>query len=229
MKTASILLKKKLDKDIDHFLSNSQIHYLKKVLKVRKDESFHVYDGSGSRASCIFTDHDKITLLETSYFNQHYNCSALVPFLKKNHFEFCLQKLVEIGVSKIFLYISEKTKHKFSAAKESTRSKRYEEIVEAAFLQSENFYLPEIDILEDIYAMDFNNFQSICVLHQMAEVKMNNKETYDLIVSGGEFGFSDNEEKFLKQTTATFSNLGKNILRAETAPVVALAINNMNL
>ena len=74
-----------------------------------------------------------------------------------------------------------------------------------------------------------NNFQSICVLHQMAEVKMNNKETYDLIVSGGEFGFSDNEEKFLKQTTATFSNLGKNILRAETAPVVALAINNMNL
>ena len=182
-----------------------------------------------SRASCIFTDHDKITLLETSYFNQHYNCSALVPFLKKNHFEFCLQKLVEIGVSKIFLYISEKTKHKFSAAKESTRSKRYEEIVEAAFLQSENFYLPEIDILEDIYAMDFNNFQSICVLHQMAEGKMNNKETYDLIVSGGEFGFSDNEEKFLKQTTATFSNLGKNILRAETAPVVALAINNMNL
>ena len=79
MKTASILLKKKLDKDIDHFLSNSQIHYLKKVLKVRKDESFHVYDGSGSRASCIFTDHDKITDRKSTRLNSSHSQQSRMP------------------------------------------------------------------------------------------------------------------------------------------------------
>ena len=48
MRTASIFVKKKLDKNTDHFLDNSQIHYLKKVLKLKKDENVHVQDGAVS-------------------------------------------------------------------------------------------------------------------------------------------------------------------------------------
>ena len=51
MRTASIFVKKKLDKNTDHFLDNSQIHYLKKVLKLKKDENVHVQDGEGN--SCL--------------------------------------------------------------------------------------------------------------------------------------------------------------------------------
>ncbi len=46
MKTASIFLKKKLEENIDHFLDNSQIHYLKKVLKIKDGEHIHIYDGT---------------------------------------------------------------------------------------------------------------------------------------------------------------------------------------
>ena len=35
MRTASIFLKKKMSNDIAHFLDNSQIHYLKKVMKIK--------------------------------------------------------------------------------------------------------------------------------------------------------------------------------------------------
>ena len=42
MKIASIFIKKKLDKNTDHFLDNSQIHYLKKVLKLKKDENVDI-------------------------------------------------------------------------------------------------------------------------------------------------------------------------------------------
>ena len=52
MRTASIFVKKKLDKNTDHFLDNSQIHYLKKVLKLKKDENVYVQDGEGNR--CIY-------------------------------------------------------------------------------------------------------------------------------------------------------------------------------
>ena len=40
MKTASIFVKKKLDKNTDHFLDNSQIHYLKKYLNLKKMRMF---------------------------------------------------------------------------------------------------------------------------------------------------------------------------------------------
>ena len=51
MKTASLFLKKKLDKNIDHFLDNSQIHYFKKVLKMGLNDSVFIYDGDGTRWS----------------------------------------------------------------------------------------------------------------------------------------------------------------------------------
>ena len=43
------------------------------------------------------------------------------------------------------------------------------------------------------------------------------------MISGGEFGFDSSEIDFLSENQATFFNLGENILRAETAPIVALS------
>ena len=54
MKIASIFIKKKLDKNTDHFLDNSQIHYLKKVLKLKKNENVHIQDGEGNRCICLY-------------------------------------------------------------------------------------------------------------------------------------------------------------------------------
>ena len=53
MKVASIFLKKKLDKNTDHFLDNSQIHYLKKVLKLTEGEELFIFDGDGQKLSLI--------------------------------------------------------------------------------------------------------------------------------------------------------------------------------
>ena len=56
MKIASIFIKKKLDKNTDHFLDNSQIHYLKKVLKLKKNENVHVQDERAIDAYVYMTE-----------------------------------------------------------------------------------------------------------------------------------------------------------------------------
>ena len=229
MKTASIILKKKLDKDIDHFLSNSQTHYLKNVLKVGSNENFYAYDGEGTKAACSFINDSEIKILNTEFSDRIFKTAVMIPFLKKTQFEFCLQKIVEVGVFKIYCYISEKSNHKFSLSKELVRLDRYKEVIEAAFLQSENLYLPEIELQENIYALDFTSFNKICVLDQCSEQIINDSNPYDLIISGGEYGFSKSERQFLQETKASFHKLGKNILKAETAPIAALAINNYKL
>ena len=56
---------------------------------------------------------------------------------------------------------------------------------------------------------------------------MNKKEPCDLLVSGGEYGFDDTEIKIISKNRASSFNLGENILRAETAPLVALSRLNI--
>ena len=223
MKTASLFLKKKLDKNIDHFLDNSQIHYLKKVLKIKDGEHIYVFDGQGNKDLSIFNGKDSIRVIEKTNQNRKFKITALVPVLKKTQFEFQLQKLVEVGVKDIICYISAKTKDQHNLEKEVEKTERYQEIIKSAFLQSENLYLPKISFIDSLCSFNTEKFQKIIVLNQNAEDTLGVNIDCDLIISGGEFGFDQSEEKFLTQNQATFFNLGENILRAETAPIVALS------
>ena len=104
---------------------------------------------------------------------------------------------------------------------------RYQEIIESAFLQSENKYLPKLNFINNLFEFSFNDYSDVCVLNQNAKRKFSSNDKWDLIISGGEFGFSENELVFLKKTKASFVKLSENILRAETAPLVALSIQNI--
>ena len=223
MKTASIFLKKKLEENIDHFLDNSQIHYLKKVLKINDGEYIYVYDGQGNRNLTIFNGKNSIKIVEKENQKRKFKITALVPLLKKAQFEFQLQKIVEVGVKDIVCYISAKTKDQYSLKKEIEKIERYQEIIRSAFLQSENLYLPKISFIDSLRSFNIKQFQEIIVLHQNAKEVLGVNIDCDLIISGGEFGFDQSEEEFLSQNQATFFNLGENILRAETAPIVALS------
>ena len=227
MKTASLFLKKKLDKNIDHFLDNSQLHYLKNVLKVREDEQVNIFNGEGSKYLAKFDGIKSLKVFDIEKRNKVFVSSILVPVLKKNPFEYLLQKSVEIGVNKIFCYISEKNKEKYSFGSELKKIERYREIIKSAFLQSENFHLPQIDIYESIFHFDFSKFQKIVVLDQEAHESLQPGLDAELIISGGEFGFDQNERDIIGKNKVNYLNLGENILRAETAPVAALSRINI--
>ena len=227
MKIASIFLKKKLDKNTDHFLDNSQIHYLKKVLKLKEGEELLIFDGDGNKYNSIFNGKDATQIKELVTKPETFNTSVLIPFLKKSQFEFMLQKCVEIGVKNIIVYISKKSISTFSFHKEINKIDRYEEIIKSAFLQSENFYLPKLEIIQSVDSFDFSGFSSICVLDQSATNRISSDKKYDLLISGGEFGFDEQEREIFNKNQATYMNLGENILRAETAPLVALSKINI--
>jgi 16S rRNA (uracil1498-N3)-methyltransferase len=227
MKIASIFLKKKLDKNTDHFLDNSQIHYLKKVLKLKEGEELLIFDGNGNKHISTYNGKDATRIKELVTKPATFDTSVLIPFLKKSQFEFMLQKCVEIGVKNITVYLSRKSKSTFSFHKEINKIDRYEEIIKSAFLQSENFYLPKLEIIQSVDSFDFSGFSSICVLDQSARNRISSDKKYDLLISGGEFGFDEQEREIFNKNQATYMNLGENILRAETAPLVALSKINI--
>ena len=131
MRTALIFIKKKLDKNTDHFLDNSQIHYLKKVLKLKKNENVHVQDGEGNRCICLYDGNASLKTIDLETRKRNFQITLLAPILKKNQLEFMLQKSVEIGVKNICLYIPEKSKHSFNYEKEEKKKNRYEDIIKS--------------------------------------------------------------------------------------------------
>ena len=227
VKTASILLKNKLEENTDHFLTNSQIHYLKKVLKIHENQDFNVFDGMGHKGACRFISKDQIRILKVKTFPKAFKTDVLIPYMKKTQFEFCLQKIIEVGVNNVFCYISEKTLDKYHVEHIREKFNRYQDIVESAFLQSESKYLPNIIFITSLSEFRFEDYSKVCVLNQNAKRKISPEDNWNLIISGGEFGFSENELAFLKKTKASFVKLSENILRAETAPLVALSIQNI--
>ena len=224
MRTASIFLKKKMSNDIAHFLDNSQIHYLKKVMKIKHDEKFYTFDGNGLRALCKLTSDSKLKVLKINKEKRKYYCSMIIPLLKKARFEYALQKCVELGIKNVITYISYKARDKYDLSKELTRLERYKEIIKSAFLQSENYYLPDIEISEFLFDINFENFKNPIFLDQNVSSNLNGDEDVDAIVVGGEFGYHEKEVEFLeKQKNIRSFSISSNILRVETAPVVALA------
>ena len=69
---------------------------------------------------------------------------------KKVQFEFCLQKVIELGVDNIFCYSSEKTSDKYNLKNAKEKLERYQDIIESAFLQSENKYLPKLNFINNL-------------------------------------------------------------------------------
>tara|TARA_X000000950_G_scaffold66255_1_gene81586 strand:- start:5026 stop:5619 length:594 start_codon:yes stop_codon:yes gene_type:complete len=193
-------------------------------MKIKNDEKFYTFDGNGLRALCILTSESKLKVLEINQEKRKYHCSVIIPLLKKARFEYALQKCVELGIKNVITYISYKARDKYDFSKELTRLDRYKEIIKSAFLQSENFYLPDIEISEFLFDINFENIKNPIFLDQNASLNLNGDEDVDAIVVGGEFGYHEKEIEFLeKQKNLKSFRISSNILRVETAPVVALA------
>ena len=89
-----------------------------------------------------------------------------------------MQKVIELGVDNIFCYPSEKTSDKYNLKNVKEKLERYQDIIESAFLQSENKYLPKLNFINNLFEFSFNDYSDVCVLNQNA------KENFPQMING---------------------------------------------
>lgn len=143
------------------------------------------------------------------------------------------QKLTEIGVQSLIFVPTEHACHKDALERVSRRLPRLRKIAEAAAKQSIRCEIPDIliypDLPEAIKALNPN------VLLLVADEKASGKRLCTVlddtktsrpitVFVGPEGGFSRNETRLLESAGAVSFSLGRNILRTETAALVAAAI-----
>jgi 16S rRNA (uracil1498-N3)-methyltransferase len=207
------------------FLSEEESRHCVSVLRHNAGDQIYVIDGLGSKVLCeIILAHTKKTQLrfiEKIETNQNPSTLhiAISPTKSNDRIEWFIEKACEIGVGKITPLICQRTE------RSKVNLDRWNKIIQSACKQAQVLYFP---ILEE--AMKFDKFilscsktsyiASIGASAKLTEMKKSDK---DLIIIGPEGDFSEREFNLIRKQGVKEVTLSENILRVETAGLVAIS------
>lgn len=196
-------------------LSPDDVHHLKKVLRLRDGESVTCSDGKGRWRACLWSSDSVLPNgeIHTEPSPTTRLCVAVAP-VKGDRTDLVVEKLVEIGVDDIAILAPlERSVVRWANDKVAHVMDRYQRIATAAAMQSRRVFLPELRGPVSLASLGGGQ---VALAEPSGAVDWGQVTT---VVIGPEGGFS---EKELSSAPATI-DLGPNILRAETAAIVAAA------
>ena len=210
-------------------LDKSQSHYLNKVMRVKENEVFSLFNSDGEwEAKVLSISKSIIEFKTTKKLRQKESIKELwLAFspIKSNYQNFMIQKATELGVTKFLPIIFDRT------VVRKINKERLEKIIVEASEQSNRINVP---IIED--AQDLNSFlktNSIDLIftdlnsnnNKIDKSKLTDKPV--CIIIGPEGDFSEAErKKILSFSDVQSIKINQNILRSETAVISAISIIN---
>ena len=217
--------------------NKSKINHLSNVLRLKEGSKLDVFDGEGN--SSIFKiaslEKKKIVLEQIGSIEfqqpERINLRVLMPYIKKENLFFAVQKVTEIGVSNISLFRPDNVDQSIKKKDLSKINEKALSIITQACEQNGSNIVPDFQIYENLSsAIDHDSFSIFFDLDATNDFQsIKNIEDSITLITGPESGFSKKEREFLNATASDNISLGKNILRAETAPITALSVIKSNL
>ncbi len=144
--------------------------------------------------------------------------------------ETVIQKSVELGVFRIVPVLTDRCISRPNAASAEKKLIRYRKIALQAAMQSRRGIIPEVRPVTDLKnaAKELSEYDKVILFYEgggepLRKLITENDKKIAVFI-GPEGGFGEDEVSFLKENGALVSTLGKRILRAETAPIAALAV-----
>jgi len=216
----SINLTAKLDK--------SQSHYVNKVMRIKVNEIFSLFNSSGEwEAKILDISKSVIEFNITKQLRQKENTKELwLAFspIKSNYFNFMIQKATELGVTKFLPIIFDRT------IVRKINKERIEKVIIEAAEQSNRINVPSIEEPQNLKSFFDNNMDLIFTDLNSKNKKLDLKkltENPTCIIIGPEGDFSETErEQILSFKGVQPIKINENILRSETAVISAISIIN---
>ena len=210
-------------------LDKSQSHYLNKVMRVKENELFSLFNNKGEWEAKIlkiskgFIEFQIIKQLRLKE-NVKDLWLAFSP-IKSNYQNFMIQKATELGVTKFLPIIFDRT------IVRSINVERLKKIVIEASEQSNRINIPSIEQTQNLESFLNSNLVDLIFTDlnstnkKIDKSKLTNKPT--CIIVGPEGDFSELErEKILTFKGVQTVKINENILRSETAVISAISIVN---
>ena len=229
MSNIRLFFSKSLSANMTDKLDKSQSHYVSKVMRIKENEFFSLFNGDGEWEVKVLSISKSIVEFSTTKQLRQKETSkelwlAFSP-IKSNYFNFMIQKATELGVTKFLPIVFDRT------IVRKINKERLEKIIIEATEQSNRINVPSIEKSQslnsflkndnmDLIFTDLNTSNTKIDLSQLTSNPI-------CVIIGPEGDFSEDERvKILSFKGVQPIKINENILRAETAVISVISIIN---
>ena len=210
-------------------LDKNQSHYLSKVMRVKENEVFSLFNKEGeweAKVLGIFKNIVEFKIIK-QLRQKEITKELWLAFspIKSNYQNFMLQKATELGVTKFLPIIFDRT------VVRKINKDRLEKIIIEASEQSNRINVPTIEDVQDLNGFLKKNSIDLIFTDLNSNIKKIDKSKFTdkpvCIIIGPEGDFSETErDKILSFKGVQPIKINENILRSETAVISAISIVN---
>lgn len=213
-------------------------HYLVDVLRLGDGDAIQVFDGLGGRFPAkIRLDASGQVLLELGGRLPDEDSGAsisIAPALIKNdRLDWAVEKATELGVTRISPWSGANGVVRLDEERGRRRQERWQKIAASAARQCGRAFIPQVEEPSDLRrvlesAAQLGELAVVLYERELSErfshvVRRAPAQRPVLIVTGPEGGFREEEIALARALGAVTASIGTRILRAETAPLAAVA------
>ena len=218
-----------LSADKTDTLDKTQSHYLIKVMRIKKDDFFSLFNKNGEwEVKVLGTSKGIVEFKIVKQLRKKESSKELwLAFspIRSNYQNFMIQKATELGVTKFLPIIFDRS------VVRKINNKRLEKIVIEASEQSNRLNIPVIEDVQDLKTfLKVNSMHLIFTDLNSKNDKVDKSKLTDkpiCIIIGPEGDFSESErEEILSFNDVQALKINENILRSETAVISAISIIN---
>ena len=232
MNNIRLFFSETLSNNMSGKLDKSQSHYLNKVMRIKENDVFSLFNSSGEWEAKILSISKNIVEFNiTKQLRQKETTKELwLAFspIKSNYFNFMIQKATELGVTKFLPIVFDRT------IVRKINKERLEKVIIEAAEQSNRINVPSIEEPQslnsflknskmDLIFTDLNTSNTKIDLNQLTS-------NPTCVIIGPEGDFSEVErQEILEFNGVQAIKINENILRAETAVISAISIVNYTI
>lgn len=218
----------------DFILYDSDLHHIKNVMRGKIDDLIEIVYNETIYTVKItsLTPFKGIILEEHSEDRENIKPYTIaISLVNEQKMDIILQKITELGVSKVIPLVTDRSIVRLSKEKEIKKITRWQMIMKEASEQSKRTLVPTITnimTIDDLIKEKYSN-KYICSLTESSKpiskcLNANNENM--IFVIGPEGGFTIQEEDKLISNGFQPITLGKRVLRVETAAIYVASIVN---
>lgn len=220
-------VKQVIDKKKIFINDKNLLHQLKNVLRLKIDEKIILIDVNNKAYLTIIKNYNNnevgLEILQPEETNKESQLKITLyqSLIKKNNFELVLQKGTELGVSNFVPVLAARSE------KKGLKKERCQKIIQEAAEQSGRIIIPSLQKITSFSQALASAPQPLIFLHmtgQPIKTILNKNYSSMSVFVGPEGDWTPQELEQAKKAGAIFINLGKTILRSETAAIVSLGI-----
>tara|TARA_Y100001970_G_scaffold124499_1_gene154186 strand:- start:422 stop:1123 length:702 start_codon:yes stop_codon:yes gene_type:complete len=232
MSNIRLFFSKKITTEMIEKLDKSQSHYLNKVMRIKENGTFSLFNKDGEwEAKILSVSNGYVRFIVSKQLRKEENIKDLwLAFspIKSNFQNFMIQKATELGVTKFLPIIFERS------IVRKINKERLKKIVVEACEQSNRICIPTVENIQSLdNLLKINSMDLVFADLNSNNKKLNNSKFINkaiCVIVGPEGDFSEIErEKILSFKNVQSLRINENILRSETAVISALSIINYSI